>query len=93
MVVDDDEELAAGELAPDPPVSPPNVPNATIMAQPDGHLNKSPVELSLPDALFRVVSPVEPFDHTPLRGRDRQVRPPGYFRLRRTVCKMPPLLM
>jgi hypothetical protein len=52
-----------------------------------------PVEFALPGAAFRVVSPVEPFDHAPLRGRDRRVLPPDYFKFRRTVCKMPPLLM
>jgi hypothetical protein len=93
MVVDDLEDASVEPFPTDQPVSPTVVTTAPIMAQPDGHLNKNPVEFALPGAVFRVVSPVEPFDHTPLRGRDRTIRPPGYFRLRRTVCKMPPLLM
>jgi hypothetical protein len=93
MVIDDDEGLAVKASAANPPVGPPVVPTPTIMAELYGHLNKKPVEVSLPGATPSVVSPVEPFDHAPLRGRDHRIRPSDYFRLRSTVCKMPPLLM
>jgi len=93
MVVDDLENTTVKPFPTDQPVGAPVVSATTIMAQPDGLLNKNPVEFALPGAAFRVVSPVEPFDHAPLRGRDRRIRPLGYFRFRRTVCKMPPLLM
>lgn len=93
VVVDDLENATVNPFPADQPVGTPAIKAAPIMAQPDGHLNKSPVEFALPGAVFRVVSPVESFDHAPLRGRDRSIDPPCYFRFRRTVCKMPPLLM
>jgi hypothetical protein len=93
MVIDDLESAAVRMSSANQPVRPPIIPAATIMAQPNRHLNIFPVEFALPGAAFRVVSPNESFDHAPLRARDLPIRPPGYFRFRRTVCKMPPLLM
>lgn len=66
MVIDDDEGPAVKASAANPPVGPSVVPTATIMAELDGHLNKKPVEVALPNSVPRVVSPVEPFDHAPL---------------------------
>ena len=71
MVVDDLESATVEPLATDQPVGAPVVTAPPIMAQPDGHLNQSPVEFTLPGTVFCVVSPVEPFDPAPLRGRDR----------------------
>jgi hypothetical protein len=65
MVVDNLEDTAVEPFPTDQPVGTPVVATASIMAQPDGHLNKSPVEFALPGAVFRVVSPVEPFNHPP----------------------------
>ena len=93
MVVDDSESDAIQAFAGNLPVGPPIVPTAIIMAQLDDHLNLEPVEFAFPGAALCVVSPVEPFDHAPLRARDRTIRPRDYLRWRRTVCKMPPLLM
>jgi hypothetical protein len=93
MVIDHLEETAVEPSPADQPVGRSVVPTAAIMTHSNGQLNIFPVEFTLPGAALRVVSPVEPLDHSPLRGRDRVVRPGGYFRFRRTVCKMPPLLM
>lgn len=75
MVVDDDEAIAAKAFTVNSPISPSVVPAATIMAQLHGHLNKKPAEISLPGTTLRVVSPIEPVDHTPLRRRDRRFAP------------------
>ena len=75
MVIDDDEGLAVKASAANPPVGPSVVPTPTIMAQPDGHLNKKPVEVPLPGATPSVVSPVEPLDHAPLRDRGSALHP------------------
>ena len=89
MVVDDREDGAIKTLAMHPPIGATIVAATQVMAESNGHLDLEPVEFAFESASQRVVGPVELLDHAPIRERGREI----YFRFRRTVCKMPPLLM
>jgi hypothetical protein len=89
VVIHDLENATAEPFPTDQPVGPPVVTAAPIMAQRDGHLNKNPIEFALPEAAFCVVSPIEPFDHAPLRGQNRRIHPRGWLRPRAAARKMP----